>query len=192
MEHRPGSQEDVIGGLIAGLIGGLAGAFVMNYVPSALQRLRSLGAELVDGDAGDERSEGGERNGDGESDSVSSTVKVAQTVSRTVRGRSIPREQQQTAGNVVHYTFGALNGALYGALAPVMPAVTLGRGLAFGAGLWVTADEALLPLLGLSRAPTHYPVSTHAMSLAGHLVYGLAVDAVSRALRAADTLTARR
>jgi uncharacterized membrane protein YagU involved in acid resistance len=73
-----------------------------------------------------------------------------------------------------------------------MLGVTFGRGLAFGAALWATADEAMLPLLGLSRAPTRYPASAHAMSLAGHLVYGLTVDVVSRALCAAETLAVRR
>jgi len=159
----------------------------MNYVPSTVQRLRRLGARLTDGAAAPRRGGGDEGDGGSQSDSVSSTVKVAQAVSRTVTGRSIPRQEQSTAGNLVHYAFGALNGALYGALAPVIPAVTLGRGLAFGAVLWATADEAMLPLLGLSRVPTHYPVSTHAMSLAGHLVYGLAVDTVYHALRTAET-----
>jgi hypothetical protein len=86
MDDRQGSQADVISGLTAGLIAGLVGAFVMNDVPSAVQRLRRLGARFTDGGGGRERSDGGERDQDGQSDSVSSTVKVAQSVSRTVTG----------------------------------------------------------------------------------------------------------
>jgi hypothetical protein len=36
----------------------------------------------------------------------------------------------------------------------------------------------MLPLLGLSKAPPRYPLSTHATALAGHLVYGVTAEAV--------------
>ena len=40
-----------------------------------------------------------------------------------------------------------------------------------------------VPLLGLSKGPTEYPVSTHAYALASHLVYGVTAEMSRRALR---------
>jgi len=40
-----------------------------------------------------------------------------------------------------------------------------------------------LPLLGLSKGPTEYPLSIHVYALASHFVYGLTAEAVRRAVR---------
>jgi hypothetical protein len=40
-----------------------------------------------------------------------------------------------------------------------------------------------VPLLGLAKGPTEYPVSTHAYALASHLVYGMTAEMSRRALR---------
>ena len=42
---------------------------------------------------------------------------------------------------------GALNGAIYGALAEVSPAVRAGAGSLFGVALFAVADEAVVPML---------------------------------------------
>jgi uncharacterized membrane protein YagU involved in acid resistance len=75
--------------------------------------------------------------------------------------------------------------ALYGAAAEFAPGVTTGEGALFGAAVWVTADEGVVPLLGLSKSPTEYPLSIHAYALASHLVYGLTTEVVRRAVRGA-------
>jgi putative membrane protein len=72
---------------------------------------------------------------------------------------------------------------LYGALAEVTPQVTAAGGLPFGAGFWLLADEISVPLLGLSKGPTEYPVSTHVYALASHLVYGVTAELGRRAVR---------
>jgi len=61
--------------------------------------------------------------------------------------------------------------------------VTAAAGVPFGAVFWLTADEAAVPLLGLAKAPTEYPVSTHVYALASHLVYGLTAELVRRTVR---------
>jgi putative membrane protein len=61
--------------------------------------------------------------------------------------------------------------------------VTSGAGLPFGAAFWLLADEVSVPLLGLSKGPTEYPVSTHVYALASHLVYGVTAEMSRRALR---------
>jgi uncharacterized membrane protein YagU involved in acid resistance len=71
-------------------------------------------------------------------------------------------------------------GTLYGALAAVLPAATSGFGTAFGTALFALADETAVPVLGLSKPPTEYPLSSHAKALASHLVWGATTEAVRR------------
>jgi uncharacterized membrane protein YagU involved in acid resistance len=85
---------------------------------------------------------------------------------------------------MVHYSFGAVMGALYGGLAEAVPrAGTLG-GAAFGTAVWIGADELAIPMLGLSHRRTEYPLETHVQALAAHLVFGIATDLIRRAARA--------
>ncbi len=70
-------------------------------------------------------------------------------------------------------------------LAEVAPGVTAGEGAAFGAAVWLIADEASVPALGLTKAPAQIPVSTHVYALASHLVYGVVAEAMRRAFRRA-------
>jgi uncharacterized membrane protein YagU involved in acid resistance len=71
-------------------------------------------------------------------------------------------------------------GALYSMAAEVEPEVTRGLGTAFGSALFAFADELAVPLLGLAKRPTEYPLSSHASALAAHLVYGLTAESVRR------------
>jgi uncharacterized membrane protein YagU involved in acid resistance len=84
----------------------------------------------------------------------------------------------------VHYGYGALWGAGYALALRALGRSPLMAGLAFGTVLWLLSDELAVPLLGFSRAPARYPVSTHAKGLAAHVVYGVATDAAWRGARA--------
>ncbi len=70
-------------------------------------------------------------------------------------------------------------------MAELTPFVTIGAGLPFGAAVWLAADEAAVPALGLSESPTEVPLSTHAYALVSHFVYGVTTEVVRRAIRAA-------
>jgi putative membrane protein len=83
----------------------------------------------------------------------------------------------------VHYAFGAINGAIYGVLADALPPGRAANGMLFGAALWLGADEIMLWGLGISKKPTEYAASTHVYALASHLVYGLTLETVRRAIR---------
>ena len=74
-------------------------------------------------------------------------------------------------------------GGVYGIAAEVAPEVCATLGLPFGAVFWLAADELTVPLLGLAKPPTEYPLSTHAYSLASHLVYGLTSEVVRKTVR---------
>jgi uncharacterized membrane protein YagU involved in acid resistance len=80
---------------------------------------------------------------------------------------------------------GATSGAIYGAVAEVMPAATVAEGLPFGAAVWLIADEGVVPASGLSKESSDYPPSIHAYAFASHLVYGLTTELVRRAVRRA-------
>jgi hypothetical protein len=47
----------------------------------------------------------------------------------------------------------------------------------------LAVDEGAVALLGLSKGPTQYPLSTHVYALASHFVYGVTTEVVRRALR---------
>jgi hypothetical protein len=113
------------------------------------------------------------------------TEKIAGAVSERVLNRSLTESEKEPAGAIVHYVFGIASGGLYGALAEVAPVVTIGAGLPFGAVFWLTADEIVVPALGLSEKPTEYPPSAHAYSFFSHLVYALTAEAVRRTVRRA-------
>jgi hypothetical protein len=113
-----------------------------------------------------------------------STVKVASAVAEPILDRELTEEEKPVAGELVHYGFGTLNGVLYGALAeiPFSP-IKAGSGMAFGAALWVVADEYMVLKLGLRENEPPFPSTMHAYALASHLVYGLTLETVRRAIR---------
>jgi hypothetical protein len=121
---------------------------------------------------------------DGELAEEPSTVKVASAVAEPILERALTDEEKPVSGELVHYGFGAFNGALYGALAevPLLP-IRAFNGMFFGAALWVVADEVMLWKLGVAKKPTEFPSATHIYALASHLVYGLTLETVRRAIR---------
>ena len=110
------------------------------------------------------------------------TVETAKVISKAF-GHELKESEKQTAGTAVHYAFGAVTGGLYGAIAEVTPQVTAGVGLPFGAVFWLVADGVAVPVLGLAKAPTQYPASTHVYALASHFVYGVTAELSRRAVR---------
>src|SRR5689334_18038877 len=100
-----------------------------------------------------------------------STVKTADAIWKGVTRTSLPESSRKLAGQLVHYGFGAGVGAAYGALAHVDERTTRGRGILYGLGVWLAADEIAVPALGLSKGPAKAPFSSHLMGLGAHLVY---------------------
>jgi uncharacterized membrane protein YagU involved in acid resistance len=182
--------SDVWKGLAAGVVGGLVASAVMNEFQALLSKLagdeeRSHGAQSLQ-QGSPEHGVGRElreRGSDDETDDA--PERLANAVSVGLTGRELTKSEKETAGTALHYAYGTSMAALYGAAAEFAPGVTAGAGAPFGATVWVTADEGVVPLLGLSKKPTEYPLSIHAYALASHLVYGLTVEVVRRAVRRA-------
>jgi putative membrane protein len=167
-------------GVVAGLAGGLVASWTMNQFQAAWTRVAE-GFEKSHGAQSMQPSEGS--GAQDKSDQDDATVKAAKIVSKEIFGHELQESEKKPAGAAVHYAFGTATGGLYGALAEVSPQVTTAAGLPFGAAFWLIADEVAVPLLGLSKGPTHYPASTHAYALASHLVYGVTAEVSRRALR---------
>lgn len=161
-------SSDIAKGALAGLAGGLVASFAMNQFQAALEKLKPAQ----------------QTNGQPPPSDDPATVKVANVVSRQVFSRDLEKKEKDSAGNAVHYAFGAAVGGLYGALAEAARAPGKGFGTLFGSVLWFLADEIAVPAFGLSKAPAAYPASVHASALASHLVYGVTTDLVRRGLRA--------
>ena len=111
--------------------------------------------------------------------------RLANTISMGVFDHKLTKSEKDTAGTALHYAYGISMGGLYGAAAEIAPIVTVGAGLTYGALIWVTADEGIVPALGLSKSATEYPLSIHIYALASHLVYGLTTEIVRGAVRRA-------
>lgn len=172
-EQQPSRRTNAVGlGIIAGIVGGLVASWAMERFQKALGKISE---EMGGADGG-----GGQQHRQPQSEPA--TYKAADAVSEAVTGDDVPREYKPAAGSVVHYAFGAAVGALYGAAAARNHGVTSWAGLPFGATVWLIADEIGVPLAGLSKAPTEYPISSHASAFATHLVYGATTEAVRRLL----------
>lgn len=123
-------------------------------------------------------------NGDSqESNDEPATVKAAELVSKNVFRHELLVSEKNARTNAVHYAPGGTSGAVYGAAAELIPGVTSEAGLPFGTAIWLAVDEGAVPLPGLARGPTNYPLSTHLYALASHFVYGLTTEVVRRTLR---------
>ncbi len=182
------SDRNILKGFAAGLIGGLAASAVMNQFQKALAKMvtgeeRSHGAQSLqpgqpDHGVGKMLKEHGVDDPDDDS-----AERLANAASIALLDHELTETEKDIGGTLFHYGYGTSMGAVYGAAAEVLPAVTIGAGLPYGALIWVGADEGVVPLMGLSETPDKYPASVHVSSLAAHLVYGLTAEIVRKTVR---------
>lgn len=173
-----GSLASRIGkGALAGAAAGLAAGLVMNLFQQAWTKSEeSMGG----GNAGLPKHR--TRSKKTQDENEDATVKVAQTVIKPVIGRKLRKKEKQVAGPVVHFAFSAAMGALYGAMAEVLPLTNAGFGTAFGTALFVGADELAVPMLGLGPSMRDAPIGKHAFGLVSHWVWGAATEGGRRGI----------
>ena len=185
---RSQQHQELWKGLASGVAGGLIGGWVMNQFQRRWSR-RSHGIERPHGaqslqQGTPQRRDGGslqQRADEEESDNAA--VRVARAVTERLFNRRLRRREREKAGAVSHYLMSIASGGIYGAVAERLPRASIGAGLTFGVVVWIIADEVIVPVLGLSKKPTEYPLSIHAYALASHLVYGVATEMGRRAIR---------
>jgi predicted cobalt transporter CbtA len=160
-------------GTVAGALGGFIGSWVMDefqVVWSAAERRIS---------------KNGNQNSDEQAKSANqepAPVKIVAAAEHMVLNREPSESHKKIGSQVVHYGFGTAMGLLYGALADKTSKVRAGGGTLFATSLWLGADEIAVPALKLSPPPTDTPKSKHLYGLASHLIYGLTLEGVRRAV----------
>jgi uncharacterized membrane protein YagU involved in acid resistance len=167
---------------VAGAIGGAVASFAMNQFqagmskvfeePAQPRRAKRKGRQAQDPPK--QRRQNSEE---------AANVKAAVAVSEAVFDHHLAPAEKEWAGQLVHYGYGTAAGALYGAAAEHWEDVRMGEGVVFGAALWALSDEVAVPVFHLSKGPQEYPLRTHAMALASHLVYSVTTELARRLLR---------
>ncbi len=156
-------------GVLTGSVAGLVGCLAMAGFQELVVRASTHGNDVDHGQHAPSSAE------------ESTTEKAARSVARQF-GRRLSVDEKQLAGRGLHYGFGTLMGAAYGATAEYLPVLGSGAGVAFGTVLFLSTDEAVLPLLNLASKPTETPATDHLLHWASHVVYSMAMETTRRAL----------
>jgi putative membrane protein len=146
-------ERSIVKGAVAGLIGGLAGA----------------GAKALAEQLFPPRPPG----------QAPPPVVLAEQVA----GHALPPADKQAAMQTIHWGFGALAGAVYGAMVEVEPSIAAWSGAAFGLTLNKITHESVLPRMGLSAPKEEKPTQERVSEWVTHAVYGIFTDSVRRMVR---------
>jgi hypothetical protein len=171
----------MVGGAAAGALGGAIGSSTMVLFNRALGAAGFARNDLGR-DAAHHRIDAKPNDSDGTISDEPATRKAASHATEVITGEPLDERGKDVVGTILHHAFGAFVGAIYGAAAVRFPTLTAGGGIPFGATVWLTAAEAGMPLVGLTKAPTAYPSERHIASLLSHLVYGATVEMTRRTL----------
>lgn len=95
----------------------------------------------------------------------------------------LPDDQRQIASEAIHWGFGAVVGAAYGALAEFYPAATGKDGVNFGMTLMALTHEGALPAMGLSAEPMDQTTREKSSEMTTHIIFGVVTETVRRAVR---------
>jgi putative membrane protein len=120
-------EAKILKGRAAVAVGGLVASWTMNQ----FQKVWSAAEKEITG--GKQGQDEGQKNGE---DAEDATMKTADRISQALQGRHLTKDEKKKAGPVVHYAFGALMGAVYGATVEVNPAANALAGIPFGAILF--------------------------------------------------------
>ena len=168
------AEKHPVRGVLAGVAGGLAAAWMMN------QWSTGPGAALTKRLETPEEQEQVKAQSDGED----ATMKAADGLATPARGGAhLSTEEKQKGGPVVHYTYGALMGGLYGGLAEYSSLVRSGFGTTYGSALFIGGDLVAVPAFGLSKPLEASPAASYAGPFTSHLVYGMTMELVRRIVR---------
>lgn len=161
-------------GALLGLAGGLVGTLAMG------QYWTKIAPMVQPPEEGGEKQEPqpdqniisplGQQHEDGESP----TAALGRFAYELIAHKTPSQDTRAALSEAVHWGMGAGSGALYGALAAQCGANPL-SGVLFGAALWITVDETLVPFLGLQDGPASSDVRGHLNRLGAHLGYGAAL-----------------
>jgi putative membrane protein len=147
------TQRSIVKGALAGLVGGIAGSGA-KALAEKICRPRAAGQ-------------------------VSPPVVLAEQVA----GHPLSEAERQVAERAIHWTLGALAGAVYGAAVEIEPRAGVWRGAGFGLALNKLTHRVLLPKMELAEATVRIQTQEGQSEWVTHAVYGVVTEAVRRAIR---------
>ncbi len=106
-----------------------------------------------------------------------------EVLAEKIAGHPLAATEKAVAAETIHWAFGALTGAAYGALAEFYPAATAREGATFGITLAALTHEGALPALGLSAQPEDQTPRERSSEMVTHVVFGVVAETVRRTLR---------
>jgi putative membrane protein len=108
-----------------------------------------------------------------------------EVLAEKVAGHSLDETSKAVAAESIHWTFGAVTGAAYGALAEYYPSATSREGANFGMTLMALTHEGALPAMGLSAEPAEQSIREKSSEMVSHVVFGVITEIVRRTIRKA-------
>ncbi len=108
-----------------------------------------------------------------------------EVLAEKIAGHPLETQDKEIASETIHWGFGALTGAAYGALAEFYPKATAKEGATFGLALMSLTHESALPAMGLSAPPEEQTKREHTSEAASHLLYGTVTERVRSMVRKA-------
>jgi putative membrane protein len=106
-----------------------------------------------------------------------------EVLAEKLAGHELAATQKEVATEAIHWGFGALTGAAYGALVEYYPAATAKEGAGFGMALSSLTHGTMLPAMGLGAAPEEQTTRERTSEMATHVVYGVVTETVRRVVR---------
>ena len=191
MANRRRHRSNPALGAIAGAVGGLVASWTMvrfNHLIAPDSRT----SDKPDDRHAHRRAAARPNDTDGTIPDEPGSMQAAAAIAEPVLGRPLTVREKEKGGPIMHYLFGATVGALYGAAAETDRSITRGAGIPYGIAVWLIADEIGMHAVGFATKPTDYPLSRHAATLATHVVFGLSVESVRRAMRGLPPRDRRR
>ena len=170
-------KRSITFGVLAGALGGAVGTVALN----AFQMSSQKATEALEGKLETDKAYSKQQKELLEMYEEAHT-KTADAVAMAA-GMHLQRSQRKAAAPLTEFVFGILCGAVYGALAEYLPAVTAGAGTVYGATLFTGASIVVLPAIGYVPLPQDRTPIQHAGGLAGNMLYGAVTERVRRSLR---------
>jgi hypothetical protein len=81
----------------------------------------------------------------------------------------------------IHFGYGALTGAMFGAVAPRGATNAVAAGALFGIGVWAASYLGWLPAFGVRHSPRYDPPTRTRLMVASHVVWGGTTALLARA-----------
>jgi Protein of unknown function (DUF1440) len=189
MFHTENETEPcTLSGFAAGCAGGLIATLVMHMAETltvhVADNIETRQAQTPEGAKTVAANQGfGAGPQENAAEGTIATKRTVTALSRNLFGHEITSDERAVVAGIIPLAFGTLVGGLYGVLAERFDVVALGKGTAYGAAVWLGAEELALPGLKFTKPVTEKSWSSHATGLAGHLIYGFTLNAARRAIR---------